>query len=209
MYYYILNQQGDVIRIVDGNGRTAAEYVYNGWGEILSAKQATGTTIGELNPIRYRGYYYDSELNMYYLQSRYYDPVVKRMLSADDENITDDATLEDNNLFAYCDNEPIGRSDDEGDFWQLALAGGGIASGSGAVLASVTPVGLVVVGVAVVATVGYHAYRTRTQNHISYSKAKSRYNQEEKQKKQAKKIKNQKKNLKRKQNVFVLLSQEG
>ena len=65
-YYYVLNQQGDVIRIVNGSGATVAEYTYNGWGEILSVNNKIGT-FGTLNPIRYRGYYYDTELNMYYL----------------------------------------------------------------------------------------------------------------------------------------------
>ena len=55
-YYYVLNQQGDVIRIVNGSGATVAEYTYNGWGEILSVNNKIGT-FGTLNPIRYRGYY--------------------------------------------------------------------------------------------------------------------------------------------------------
>lgn len=106
-YYYILNQQGDVIRIVDTSGKTVAEYTYNGWGEILNVSNAKDSEIGVLNPIRYRGYYYDSELNMYYLQSRYYDPVMKRMVYADDESVSEKATLRDHNLFSYCDNNPV------------------------------------------------------------------------------------------------------
>lgn len=106
-YYYILNQQGDVIRIVDTSGKTVSEYAYNGWGEILNVSNAKGSEIGTLNPIRYRGYYYDSELNMYYLQSRYYDPVMKRMVYADDESVSEKATLRDHNLFSYCDNNPV------------------------------------------------------------------------------------------------------
>ena len=106
-YYYILNQQGDVIRIVDTSGKTVAEYTYNGWGEILNVSNAKGSEIGTINPILYRGYYYDSELNMYYLQSRYYDPVMKRMVYADDESVSEKATLRDHNLFSYCDNNPV------------------------------------------------------------------------------------------------------
>ena len=117
-YYYVLNQQGDVIRIVNGSGATVAEYTYNGWGEILSVNNKIGT-FGTLNPIRYRGYYYDTELNMYYLQSRYYDPVVKRMLCADDEGLTAGASLNDNNLFTYCDNNPVNRADADGEFWHI------------------------------------------------------------------------------------------
>ena len=118
-YYYILNQQGDVIRIVDTSDKTVSEYTYNGWGEILNVSNAKDSEIGTINPIRYRGYYYDSELNMYYLQSRYYDPVMKRMICADDESLTADATLNNNNLFAYCDNNPVNRADVEGDIWNV------------------------------------------------------------------------------------------
>lgn len=121
-YYYILNQQGDVIRIVDTSGKTVAEYTYNGWGEILNVSNAKGSEIGTLNPIRYRGYYYDSELNMYYLQSRYYDPVMKRMIASDDESLTTGSTLNNNNLFAYCDNNPVNRADGQGEFWHVVIA---------------------------------------------------------------------------------------
>ena len=72
-YYYVLNQQGDVIRIVDENGTTKAEYTYDAWGNVI-ASTGTDSGIGEVNPLLYRGYYYDSELGMYYLRSRYYDP---------------------------------------------------------------------------------------------------------------------------------------
>ena len=194
-YYYVLNQQGDVIRIVNGSGATVAEYTYNGWGEILSVNNKIGT-FGTLNPIRYRGYYYDTELNMYYLQSRYYDPVVKRMLCADDENIVDDADLNDNNLFSYCDNNPSNRKDEEGDVWQLALAGGGTASTGAAITAigSITPAGWVVLGVVAVVTVGAIVYsNSRSHNCITYSKAKSNYGKQHKKSKAAKKPKKKQK----------------
>ena len=99
--------QGDVICIVDTSGKTVSEYTYNGWGEILNVSNAKDSEIGTLNPIRYRGYYYDSELNMYYLQSRYYDPVMKRMVYADDKSVSEKATLRDHDLFSYCDNNPV------------------------------------------------------------------------------------------------------
>ena len=127
-YYYILNQQGDVIRIVDTSGKTVAEYTYNGWGEILNVSNAKDSEIGTLNPIRYRGYYYDSELNMYYLQSRYYDPVMKRMIASDDESATSASTIINNNLFSYCDNNPINRVDAGGGFWTEAIINAGISA---------------------------------------------------------------------------------
>ena len=69
-YYYILNLQGDVVQIIDEGGVLQAEYVYSPWGEVISAEG----DLAEINPLRYRGYYYDSETGFYYLQSRYYDP---------------------------------------------------------------------------------------------------------------------------------------
>lgn len=199
-YYYILNQQGDVIRIVNASGTTKAEYTYDSWGNVLTVSNVSGCTIGTLNPIRYRGYYYDAELNMYYLQSRYYDPVVKRMLSADDENTTDDAELNDNNLFSYCDNNPVNRKDEEGDVWQLALAGGGAVNAGAAITAigAITPVGWVVIGTAAVVTVGVVVYsHSRTHNGISYSKSKSKYDRENKKPKASKKPKKKSKKEKK------------
>ena len=67
------NLQGDVVMLLDSSGTVVAEYSYNAWGLPLSA---TGT-MAEMNPIRYRGYYYDAETGFYYLQSRYYDPVMQ------------------------------------------------------------------------------------------------------------------------------------
>jgi RHS repeat-associated protein len=82
-YYYVKNLQGDVMRIVDTSGTVVANYFYDAWGKVTNS----GTIIGLYNPIRYRGYYYDTDTGFYYLQSRYYDPVVKRFISADDASL--------------------------------------------------------------------------------------------------------------------------
>ena len=76
VYYYITNLQGDVMYLIDAQGNTVASYEYDPYGNIISA---TGS-MAEINPLRYRGYYYDTELEMYYLQSRYYDPQIGRWL---------------------------------------------------------------------------------------------------------------------------------
>ena len=78
-YYYILNLQGDVVQIIDEGGVMQAEYVYSPWGEVISAEG----DLAEINPLRYRGYYYDSETGFYYLRSRYYDPENHRFINAD------------------------------------------------------------------------------------------------------------------------------
>ena len=105
-YYYVTNLQGDVVMLLDSSGTVMAEYSYNAWGLPLSA---TGT-MAELNPIRYRGYYYDAETGFYYLQSRYYDPVICWFLNADGYASTGQGVL-GCNMFAYCGNEPVEHYD--------------------------------------------------------------------------------------------------
>ena len=78
LYYYVLNAQGDVIALLNANGTLAASYNYGAWGNYsvhgADGKKTTDATfIGHINPLRYRGYYYDAETGFYYLQSRYYD----------------------------------------------------------------------------------------------------------------------------------------
>ena len=80
LYYYITNLQGDVIRIIDTAGATICTYTYDAWGRLLNSST---NQIFKANPIRYRGYYYDTETGLYYLGSRYYDPAVKRFINAD------------------------------------------------------------------------------------------------------------------------------
>ena len=95
-----------------------AEYIYSGYGEILSIKDASGNEITDqnhianVNPIRYRGYYYDAETGFYYLRSRYYDPITCRFISPDSQL---NGGLLGYNLFAYCENNPIGRVDANGN----------------------------------------------------------------------------------------------
>ena len=108
-YYYILNLQGDVVQIIDEGGVLQAAYVYSPWGEVISAEG----DLAEINPLRYRGYYYDSETGFYYLQSRYYDPENHRFINADSFASTGQGFL-GTNMFAYCNNKPIINSDPSG-----------------------------------------------------------------------------------------------
>ena len=112
-YYYILNLQGDVVQIIDEGGVLQAEYVYSPWGEIISAEG----DLAEINPLRYRGYYYDSETGFYYLQSRYYDPQNHRFINADTYASTDSGDAIACNMFAYCGNNPVMRGDEDGEVW--------------------------------------------------------------------------------------------
>lgn len=112
-YYYVLNLQGDVVKLVTESGAVAASYEYDAWGNILSSSGSKA----EINPLRYRGYYYDTETGFYYLQSRYYDPVTHRFINADAPEYSEIAadSLDDTNLFAYCSNNPVMRVDETGE----------------------------------------------------------------------------------------------
>nr|WP_181987086.1 RHS repeat-associated core domain-containing protein [Ruminococcus bromii] len=106
------NLQGDVIRIIDLAGTEVASYVYDAWGNIKDTKG--DLTVRELNPIRYRGYVYDTETSLYYLQSRYYDPFTGRFLNADVYCNTNTGTPLSTNMFSYCENNTISNIDFNG-----------------------------------------------------------------------------------------------
>ena len=113
-YYYIYNLQGDVVGLVNSSGTSVVSYTYDAWGNPESISGSMASTLGAANPFRYRGYYYDTESGLYYLMSRYYDPVVGRFLNRDGElNLNSNITLL--NLFAYCVNNPIILSDPLGN----------------------------------------------------------------------------------------------
>ena len=125
-YYYIYNVQGDVIALADAStGKLAATYSYDAWGK-CTVTNASGYTIGTQNPFRYRGYYYDSETSLYYLQTRYYDPDTGRFINADVFASTDMRSTLSANMFSYCQNNPIIHADSQGNSATLAgaIAGG-------------------------------------------------------------------------------------
>ena len=83
-YQYLKNLQGDIVGILDINGNQVVKYYYNGYGELISIIDNSGNNIGDINPFRYKSYYYDSETGWYYLNSRYYNPLIGRFLPMDD-----------------------------------------------------------------------------------------------------------------------------
>ena len=136
-YYYILNLQGDVVQIIDEGGVMQAEYVYSLWGEIISAEG----DLAEINPLRYRGYYYDSETGFYYLRSRYYDPENHRFINADTYASTDSGDAISCNMFAYCQNNPVMLGDENGEIagWLVrAIVGAAVGAVAGAISALAT-----------------------------------------------------------------------
>ena len=118
MYFYQTSLQGDIIGIVDSEGSQVVVYRYDAWGEVLVSSDASGFGLAKINPLRYRGYYYDQETGLYYLQTRYYDPKVRRFLNADDASVLtkDPEQLTEKNLYAYCDDNPVMYRDDAGMF---------------------------------------------------------------------------------------------
>ena len=99
-------------------GQTVVSYEYDPWGNILAVTGTLASTLGADNPFRYRGYYYDTESCFYYLNSRYYDAKVCRFVNADEPEIIDGANehILENNLYAYCFNNPVNLTDDSG-YW--------------------------------------------------------------------------------------------
>ena len=152
-YYYAKNLQGDVAALYRWNwsdeGKHTvtleATYSYDPWGKLLSVKNASGspisatltTNIANVNPFRYRGYYYDSETGFYYLQSRYYDPVISRFINADSYTATG-AGFIGTNMYTYCNNNPVNRVDPSGHFGVTSLFVGALVCGVGILLTSCT-----------------------------------------------------------------------
>ena len=110
-YFYITNQLGDVLGITDDTGDTFVMYSYDEWGNPIQTVTRDNTEeqnkIAQLNPLRYRGYYYDAETGYYYLQSRYYNPKWGRFISADSFSYIDAFTRLGFNAYIYCENNPI------------------------------------------------------------------------------------------------------
>ena len=123
-YWYEKNLQGDIIAVYDSEGYECVSYAYNAWG--LNTTVVGGGSDPEpyqYNPFRYRGYYYDADLSMYYLGSRYYDPQICRFINTDTSAVitATPTSLTDKNLYTYCDNNPVTRADNGGEFWHIIV----------------------------------------------------------------------------------------
>ena len=129
-YYYATNLQGDVIAILNSAGTKVVSYTYDAWGNSINIAHSMASTLGTLNPLRYRSYVYDHETGLYYLQSRYYNPEVGRFINADAFTSTGQGLL-GNNMFAYCLNNPVCNKDTAGLFTQKAFDNDGDPTSDG------------------------------------------------------------------------------
>ena len=114
-FYFEKNLQGDVIAVYNASGVKVLSYTYDAWGNHTTTwHNSAGTNLlATYNPFRYRGYYYDTETQLYYLQSRYYNPAWGRFLNADGLISTGTGLL-GYNMYAYCNNNPVMYIDRQG-----------------------------------------------------------------------------------------------
>ncbi len=129
-YFFIKNHMGDVIGMVTQDGTWVRSYYYDAWGNDIGTTanmdlNVNVSTAATVNPFRYRGYYYDEQSKMYYLQSRYYRPDTFRFLNADLPEFAKGLKNEyaGTNLFAYCHNDPVNYTDYEGT-WGASVHNG-------------------------------------------------------------------------------------
>ena len=168
-YAYVHNLQGDIVAILDSNGTAVVQYKYDAWGRPISKTGSLASTLGTVQPFRYRGYVYDEETGLYYLRKRYYSPTRSRFINEDEYSSTAQGMFS-SNMYAYCENKPISRVDGDGKFFFTVLGaaigavtgavdawltGGDIAEGAiaGAVSGAISGAG-VDIGVAMIAASG-------------------------------------------------------
>ena len=156
-YFYRRNLQGDVTAIYNREGNRVGEYAYDAWGNCTILYGASNDLVNN-NPIRYRGYYFDSETGCYYLSARYYNPQWRRFISPDSTDYLDPESVNGLNLYAYCGNDPVNYADPSGhapEWLTNLLTGVSIVVGTAlfvtAIIASAGAVGaLVGVGAAAI-----------------------------------------------------------
>ena len=153
-YNYVRNAQNDIVGLIDSTGKRVVYYKYDSWGRAVNISGTMAATVGQKNPFRYRGYYFDAESGMYYLQSRYYDPEIRRFISADgSDTLKEDLeNLGQYNLYGYCFANPICLNDDDGTWpsWATKIA-------IGVAVIAVAAVATVITGGAAAGAAGYIA----------------------------------------------------
>ena len=173
-YLFVKNIQGDILYVYSSTGNKLVSYVYDAWGNIISTTYSNGgaTTAARFNPFTYRGYYRDSETGMYYLNSRYYNPKMGRFINADDiNNLGAEGDVLSHNLYIYCLNNPVNRTDAQGE-WSIPnwakIAIGAVALAGAVALTVATGGGAAAVAIGVAKIAGSVALSTATSAGIGY-----------------------------------------
>ena len=158
IYHYLKDLTGLILGIYNSDGVIVARYVYDAFGnhKVYDGSYNANTNdsfIGNINPFRYKSYYYDKESNLYYLNSRYYSPIYYRFISIDDIDYLKSESINGINLYAYCRNDPINYTDQSGHaptkWWEWVLAGLVVTGLTiGAILTGGTLIGAVFAGAA-------------------------------------------------------------
>ena len=181
-YYYVRNGQNDIIGLIDGSGTQVVSYTYDSWGKpvVTDAEKndandtvkdgITGSlanTVGVKNPYRYRGYRYDTETGLYYLNSRYYNPEWGRFINAD-AIAGSTGELLSHNVFAYCKNNPVNMHDPNGTE-AIALGIAGLLMTAAAVI-----LGVSLMCITQPKPLEYPSFPGLSLPHLSSSKTKSK-----------------------------------
>ena len=155
-YAYVKSLQGDIVAILDENGNTVVSYGYDAWGAPLWCTGELATTLGTVQPFRYRGYVFDEETGLYYLRSRYYKPQLCRFINADVQICSSDEYA-CHNLFSYSENKPVLKFDPDG--FEAITAGVLTTEGLGAAIAAAaaepTFIGEIIVGLYVLSMLAF------------------------------------------------------
>lgn len=130
-YYYVYNLEGEIIGILDEEGTLVAEYGYTPWGEIIIHNDTSDIDISKINPIRYKGWYFDSDLNMYYCNGRYYQPEWGRFISPQDVTGLSLDSIQNLNLYLYANNNPINFTYSNSSIIESTSISGGMNNSTG------------------------------------------------------------------------------
>ena len=120
-YFYIRDFMSNILGLVDNSGNIVVKYKYDAYGNRISITDTSGCDLGNINPFRYKGYYYDDDAQMYYCKSRFYVPLWHRWLNSDSINYLEPKNITSLNLFTYCNNNPVMYVDPTGRFTILGL----------------------------------------------------------------------------------------
>ena len=160
-YFYARDILGNIYGIINSSGNYIIKYDYNAYGEVtknILALSGDDLVVANHNPFMYKGYYYDSDLECYYLKSRFYMPSICRFISPDDHSYLDYEDLRGINLYCYCYDNPVMYSDPDGNMpkWVSCVLIGTIAAAAialtivscGSASAAIAPIAFAYFGIA-------------------------------------------------------------